>query len=234
MTVSVRWDIKMAKRFLAFILMLATLPLCVSCGEDEIPDASVTPYGFVDPKTNIEYVDCTPMGLYPVDPGDEYIKVDGVTYYEVMLEDTKEFLCYEDSGYYFLVRAKQKKEPTISEFDPIAAWIYSSNNTTLITYFYADNKYLPEDKQEHNPTEDTWLCQMIAEYLSEGEAVDVPVTDKTITDHYYIRLLSEDYPGLFYLVSFFGYNGRYFLRDDSVGKTVYCPNDVIVRMVGEQ
>lgn len=209
------------------------LPLCASCSDGDVSDASLTQYGFIDPNTNIEYVDCTPMGLYPVDPGSEYIKVDGVSYYEVMLEDTKEFLCYEDSGYYFLVRAKHNPEPSITQFNPIAAQIYGSNNTTLITYFFADNKYLPEEKQELNPTEDSWLCQMVAEYISTGEAVNVPVTEDTITDLYYIRLLSQDYPGLFYLVSFFGYNGRYFLRDDSVGKTVYCPNDIIVRMVGE-
>lgn len=222
------------KRSLALILLLATVILSVACDNDGITDASVTPFGFVDPETDIEYVDCTPMGLYPVNPGDEYIRVDGVAYYSVMFEETSEFLCYEDNGYYFLVRAESVKEPSVSEFNPIAAQIYGSTNTgTPITYFYADNQYLPEDKQELNPTEDSWLCKMIAQYITEGEAADPPVTADTIEDHYYIRLLSQDYPGLYYLVSFFGYNGRYFLRDDAADKTVYCPNDIIVRMVGE-
>ena len=80
--------------------------------------------------------------------------------------------------------------------------------------------------------EETHLCRLVADSIMNGEAVTVPVTTDTIQNHYYIRLLSQDYPGLYYLVSFFGYNGRYFLRDDAMGKTVYCPNEIILRMVG--
>ena len=221
------------KKLIAFILIISML-LFVGCdnkGEN-------TEEGFVDPETGIEYVYCTPMGLYPVDPGEEFITVENADktktiFYEVWFEEPSRFLCYEEEGYHFLVRNKDVAEPTVKEFDPIAASIYNSSNTIYITSFYADNEYLPDDKKEHNPTEDTWLCQMIAEYLSTGEKVDVPVTEETIQDLYYIRLYSQEYPGLFYLVSFFGFNGRYFLRDSATNTTVYCPRDIIVRMVGE-
>lgn len=221
------------KKFSAFILAVSIL-LLAGCGNK----GEITDLGFVNPETGIEYVYCTPMGLYPVDPSDEFITVVNpdktkTVFHGVWFEDTSDFLCYEEEGYYFLVRNKDVAEPTVKEFNPIAAAIYNSSNTGYITSFYADNQYLPEDKQEHNPTEDTWLCQMIGEYLAAGENVEVPVTDKTIQDLFYFRLYSEDYPGLYYLVSFFGYNGRYFLRDSAHNTTVYCPRDIILRMVGE-
>lgn len=222
------------KKFIAFILIFSMF-LFVGCGEQS---GENTDYGFTDPKTGNEYVFCKPMGLYPVSHGEEYLTVKNedkteTIYYAVEFEDTSRFLCYDENGYYFLAYNKNMEEPKLADFNPIAASIYNSANTGYITSFWADNEYLPDDLKEHNPTEDTWLCKLIAEHLTTGEHVEVPVTEDTMTDLYYIRLLSEDYPGLYYLVSFFGYNGRYFLRDGAARKTVYCPRDVILRMVGE-
>lgn len=218
------------KRFLAFILVTATL-LLASCGWGEL-----TEEGFIDPDTGIEYVEVTPMGLYPVDPGEEFITVKAgeskTVYYEVYFEDTSRFLCYETEGYYFLVRSTEVKEPSVTEFNPIAASIYTGSNTVYIDSLYANPEYLPEDKQDEVTYGESALCKLIAETIENGEAVDVPVTSDDIENHYAIRLLSADYPGLYYLVSFFKYNGRCFLRDDSIGKTVYSPYDVNVRMVG--
>lgn len=222
----------MKKRIFALMLALAMLVL-TGCGRK----GELTEEGFRDVKTGIEYFYVKPMGLYPVEPGEEFLTLkEGKTetkFYEVWFEDTQNFLCYEDSGSYFLVRSERVKEPTVAEFNPIAASIYGSSNTVFISSFYADNQYLPEDQREHSPTEDSWLCRLIAETLTDGESVSVPVNTNNIQDLYYIRLLSQDYPGLYYLVSFFGFNGRYFLRDDAAGKTVYCPRDIILRMVGE-
>lgn len=220
------------KKIISLMLIFAML-LCVGCAKL----GKNTEEGIMSPD-GIEYYECKPMGLYPVDPQDELFKTKDkngteTTYYSVYFENPENFICYEIEGNYFLLHNSSKPEPTISEFNPIAAGIYASGNTVHISNFYADNQYLPDDKKEHSSTEDSWLCQMIAEYLTNGEQVDVPVTSETIQDHYHIRLYSQDYPGLYYLVSFFGYNGRYFLRDSSAGKTVYCPNDIILRMVGE-
>lgn len=221
------------KRFIALMLVLSMLVFagCEKKGENTLA-------GIYDPNTEIEYALVTPMGLYPVYEGEEYVTVkneDGTetTYFEVMFEDPAEFICYEANGYYFLARNVDIPEPTVNEFNPIAAAIYDSSNTVYITSFYADNEYLPDEKKEHNPTEDTWLCQMIAEYLTTGENVNVPATAEERTDQYRIRLFSQDYPGLYYLVTFYGYNGRYFLSDGAQNKTVYCPRDIITRMVGE-
>ena len=228
------------KRIIAFLLaaMLLLLAGCSRKGEN-------TEEGFVDTKTGIEYVYCTPMGLYPVNPETdedenpiEYLSVENrdgskTVFYKVEYENPENFLCYSENGFYFLAHNKNVAEPTVKEFAPIAASIYNSANTGYIASFWADNKYLPDDLKEHNPSEDTWLCELIAENLTNGEHVEVPASEKDITDLFYIRLLSQKYPGLFYLVSFFGYNGRYFLRNGATGKTVYCPREVILRMVGE-
>ncbi len=226
------------KRFITFFLVLSLLASslvfsgCHFRGKD-------TEDGFYDPNTKTEYAYCTPMKLYPVNHGEEeYLTInyeDGTktVFYTVDFEDPLEFICYEDSGYYFLARNKDIEEPSVSEFNPIAASIYGSSNLNFLASFYADNEYLPDELKEHNPTEDTWLCQMVAEYITEGENVSVPAKAEDLEDLYYIRLLSQDYPGLYYLISFFGYNGRYFLRDSSINKTVYCPRDIVIRMVGE-
>lgn len=218
------------KRILALTLAVASLFL-VACNGTE-----VTENGFIDTETGIEYVEVEPMGLYPVDPGEEFLTVKSgdtkTVYYEVWFEETSRFLCYEIEDNYFLVRAKTVKEPTVTEFKPIAASIYAGNNTVYIDSLYANTEYLPEDKQNENHVGESELCKLIASTIETGEAVSVPVTEDTIENHYSIRLLSKDYPGLYYLVSFFKYNGRCFLRDDRLGKTVYSPYDVNVRMVG--
>ncbi len=219
------------KKFLALLLVFASL-LTVGCGRGEN-----TQSGFIDNRTGIEYYFASPMGLYPVSAGEEHLTVKGdngeTVYYKVQFEDPEKFLCYEEEGNLYLAYASTMKEPSVKEFNPIAASIYGSGNETYIASFYADNKYLDDDLKEHNPTEDTWLCQLIAEQISTGENVYVPVTFDTIEELYHIRLLSQDYPGLYYIVSFFGFEGRYYLRDGKDNKTVYCPREVILRMVGE-
>ena len=222
------------KRFFTYFLALVLISQCLllaGCGNAEVTDE-----GFYDPKTDTHYVYCTPMKLYPINRvEDEYLTVkydDGreVVFYGVQFEDPKKFLCYKDSGYYFLAMNAELEEPSVMEFNPIAASIYGSSNITYITSFYADNEYLPDDKKEHNPTEDTWLCKMVAEYITNGENVTIASRAEDLTDLQYIHLLSQDYPGLYYQISFFGYEGRYYLRDSSINKTVVCPRDIILRL----
>ncbi len=219
------------KRFIAFLLVISSL-LLVACGGGE-----PTENGFIDPDTGIEYVEVTPMGLYPVDPGEEFITVsddNGKTvYYEVYFEKPSNFLCYEIEGYYFLMRASDVKEPNLKEFNAIAASIYSKNNTVKFDNLFADPEYLPEDKQDEFTQGETALVKQIEDAIADGEAVDLNIKDTDIGTHFYLHMLSADYPGLYYIISFFGYNGRYFLRDDAANKTVYCPRDVAIRMVGE-
>ncbi len=223
----------MIKRTIAFLL--ATLSLClVSCGRTGDP----TEYGFIDEETGIEYVDVKPLGLYAVTAGEEYLtaKVGDTkqTYYQVQFEDPKKFLCFKDSGENLLVRAKDVEEPDLSNFDPIYAAIFDNSNTRYITSFYADEEYLLEEERGKNPTQDTALCRLIANQLTNGEAVTVKDSDILKNDMFFIRLCSQKYPGLYYLVVFYGAtDGRYYLLDRANKKTVYCPYDIIVRMVGD-
>ena len=219
------------KRFIAFLLVLSSL-LIVACEGGE-PTAN----GFINPETGIEYVEVTPMGLYPVDPSEEFITVSAdngkTVYYEVWFEEPSRFLCYEIEGYYFLMRASNVKEPNLREFNPIAASIYSKNNTVKFDNLFADPEYLPEENQNEQTVGETALVKQIQDAIMDGEAVELNINDTDIGTHFYLHMLSADYPGLYYIISFFGYNGRYFLRDDAMGKTVYCPRDVAIRMVGE-
>lgn len=220
------------KRFIAFLLVVSSL-LLVSCNGGE-----PTENGFIDPDTGIEYVDVTPMGLYPVDPGEEFItvSVDGeeTVYHEVWFEEPSRFLCYEVEGYYFLMRASDVKEPDLREFNPIAASIYSKNNTVKFDNLFADPEYLPEENRDEETYGETALVKQIQDAIMDGESVEVNIKAEDVGTHFYLHMLSADYPGLYYIVSFFSYNGRYFLRDDAMNKTVYCPRDVIIRMVGEE
>lgn len=218
------------KRFFAVLLTVSML-LLASCGGGE-----PTENGFIDPDTGIEYVDVTPMGLYPVEASEEFITVTvgdkETVYYEVWFEETSDFLCYEIEGYYFLMRSSDIEEPTLEEFNPIAASIYSKNNTVPFDHFFADPEYLPEENRDEETYGETALCKMLTEAITDGEAVELNLTYEDLEPHFYLHMLSQEYPGLYYLISFFGYNGRYFLRDDAMGKTVYCPRDLAVRLVG--
>lgn len=222
------------KRIIAFLLVLSSV-LLVACGGRE---GEATEYGFIDEETGTEYVDVKPLGLYAVNKGEEFLTVkvgeSEQMYYEVQFEDSKQFLCYEDSGEFLLVRNKNTEEPTLATFDPIAAFIYNETNTVKITNFFADAEYLPEGSKYNNPTEDSDLCRLIANQLTNGEAVEVNSGDILKDDMFFIRLLSQKYPGLYYIVVFYGAtDGRYYLFDRAADKTVLCPYDIIVRMVGE-
>lgn len=220
------------KRFIAFLLIISSL-LLVACNDGE-----PTENGFLDPKTGIEYVDVKPMGLYPVDPGEEFISVDvngeTIVYYEVYFENPSNFLCYEIEGYYFLMRASNVKEPTLKEFNPIAASVYSQNNTVKFDNLFADAEYIPEENRDDITEGETALVKQIENAVTNGEEVTLNIKEQDLSVHFYLHMLSSDYPGLYYIISFFGYNGRYFLRDDAANKTVLCPRDVIIRMVGEE
>ena len=221
------------KKLLAFSLAIICTLSLFACHKKT---GDWTVYGFIDNETEIEYVDVLPFGLYAVKAGEEFIKVgegEGqVTYYEVQFESPEKFLCVEDNGEFLLVRNKDIEEPTLETFNPIAASIYDGNNQVYISSFYADEKYLPEDTKEGVVGDrDSALCQKIADAIIEGE--ETTVSKVSEEDRFYIRLLSKDYPGLYYMVVFFGNDaGRYFLRDRATGKTVYCPHDIIARMVG--
>lgn len=226
------------KRFITFILLFSVLgasALLSSCGNK----GDATEFGFYDSRNDVEYIYSPPNKLYPITPEkeEEYLTVeneDGTStvFYKVAFEDPRDFLCYEIEGFYFLAQNKEMEEMTIMDFNPIAASIYNETNLLSMGSFYADNEYLPDEKKEHSPTEDTWICQLIAKQILEGEAVNFVANPDNISNVYHLRMYSQDYPGVYYLITFFEYNGRHFLEDKSANKIVYCPNDVVSRLVG--
>ena len=234
------------KKFIAVLLSLSAL-LLAGCGKP-VAKGEVTEEGFLNPETGIEYVECTPLKLYPCypfdatddedDDPDVYLRVNrngNVTdYYPLWFEDASNLLCYEISGYYYLVRNINYKEPTIMEFNPISADIYDSTDNHKISSFYLSEEFLPDDYKGSSYSNDSWLCQLVAEHLTNGEKVDIDTSAGEMQDLYYFHLFSQDYPAFYYRVAFFGYNGRYFLKDSSTNTTVYCPRDIILRMVGNE
>ena len=68
----------------------------------------------------------------------------------------------------------------------------------------------------------------------EGKSlVATPTGELTEENEFYIRLYSENYPGLYYEVGFCtDENGMAYLTDMVTGKTVPCPDEVTVRMIG--
>lgn len=230
MTVSDRSDIDyFMKRFICVLVVFACL---FSAGCNRLYRAASTPDGFKDERNGKEYVLCNTLTLFAGNTGETYLQLDDTVVYTVAFEEPERFLCIEDSGEYLLYREVSVKEPDLTDYNPIAAGVFVGNST-FVTNFYADDEYLPEDKQGLNPSQDTSLCQSIASALTEDESVIVNDADITSEDVYFIRLYSQDFPGLYYVVIFFGdVNGRYYLRDRATDKTVVCPTDVKARMVG--
>jgi len=234
------------KKFIAFLLASSAL-LLAGCGGKSAPRAKPGDVGIVNPVTEIEYVECDGMRLYPQSPYDSTADQDTLPdvymtysnngntteYYPVMFEDPTQFLCYEYDGYYYLMRNKDVKEPTIAEFEPIAAAIYNSTDTIKLGSFLADEEYT-SDNYEGDGKRDTDLCRLVAEHITNGEKVDFTGVEGNTEDVFYLHMYSQKYPGLYYNIIFFGLNGRYFLRDASIDKTVYCPREIILRMVGDK
>ena len=221
----------MAKKFLSLALAIIMIScFLVGCNHK----GTQTEAGFTDKKTGIEYVYCKMLGVYAHGVEDEYINVGDEVFYKVEFEDPKEFLAVEDSGEFLLVRSKDTEEPTLSNFGPIAAEIYNSGNTVLISYIYASNEDLPEDKRYDENPENGYICKLMAQALAEREAQTVPDDEISDENRYFIRLLSDKYPGLYYVLVFFkDTSGRYYLYDRAAKKTVFSPREVTAFMVGE-
>ena len=215
---------------LVCILLLAALALSLcACSEKAKP----TENGFT--VRGREYLLCGNFSVYGINKGEKYAVLDGEEVYTVEFEDPSRFLCIDDSGDLVIYRAAGLPEMTVEEFGAIAAFIYDSSNTRWISSFYADDEYLPEDQRGINESQDSALCYAITKALSEGENIDVPSDDILSSNRYFIRLLSQKYPGLYYPVVFYGdVQGRFYLRDRAAGKTVLCPREVLARMVGSQ
>ncbi|MBP5231300.1 MAG: hypothetical protein ILO68_06175 [Clostridia bacterium] len=193
--------------------------------------------GFTIPEENAAYVLCRPLAVKPISVGAAYAEVPDAQFYEIPYQKPEEFLCDLDeaSGSSYVYRAASLEEITLERFDAVAAWIYlEGRESAMVGQFYADDEFLPEEKRGLNQSQDTALVRSITEALTNGERTEVPDSLYTDADTYYIRMLGPNYPGLYYNVCFFGdTEGRYYLEDMGTLEIVRCPENVILRMVGE-
>ncbi len=214
------------KKIIAFLLIFSTV-FCCACGER----AEENEAGFTDTETGIEYVYCAYNGIYPNAKGEEYARSEVRSYYKIPFENEKEFLCMENDGELLVLRAKNVAEPTLEIFNPLAGAIYDSNNKILISRIYIDKEYLSEAPADKDYKGETSLCKSIANALTKNEDVGYP-SNRNEDETYYIRLFSQDYPGLYYNIMFTSAVGRYYIVDRATNKTVIAPDDVVARMVG--
>lgn len=230
MTAWVKSDIKPAKKLICLFMTAVLAFASLGCEKK----ADNTQNGFIVPESGIEYVLCRNFSVYAVNKGKEYIKYGEETVYEVEYEDSSRYLCVEDSGEFLVYRNAKLADLSVGDFNPIAALIYNSGNTRWIASFFANDEYLPEEQRGINTSQDTELCRMIARSIEESDHQEIDPEDIVTSNRYFIRLLSKDYPGLYYSVIFFGdVNGNFYLRDRSIGKTVVCPKAVVARMIGD-
>ena len=225
----------MSKRLRALsALLLCFSLLLASCGNKWEP----TELGFRNETTGIEYIACNVIAVKPIVRSDSepYCKVDGVPYYAIRDEQPEQFLCdYDEKSQSSIVyRNRELPDVTIENFNAIAAWLFLDGVMPLmVAQLYADDEYLAEELRGQNPSQDTALVRKITDALVNGEARNVPQDTYSDDDLYYFRLLSADYPGLYYSVCFFGdVYGRYYVQDMATFRIADAPPEIVAWIVG--
>lgn len=192
--------------------------------------------GFVDKKTDVEYTACNVLAVKPITVEDVYCEADDTPYYQIQFEDPARFLCDYDqaSGSSIVYRNKTLPDITIENFGAVAAFLYLDGKTPVkVGQLYADDEYLPDELKGQNPSQDTDRVNLITNALIGGEERTVPDSDYVEDNTYYFRLLSPDYPGLYYSVCFFGDRyGRYYLEDMGTFKIVDAPSEIVAWIIG--
>lgn len=224
------------KKILAFTLVILTLFLC-ACTEGEEPlrgyEVSITEFGFTDPETGVEYeMFSNPISVYALER-DEPICNDGnVQYYSVKWEDSAKYLCDKDGIVY---KAVGVPDLTIDIFDPVAAFVYYGS--AYLTTLYCEEKYRDPEISYPDDTEfqdDSDLVYAIRDAILNESETQLPLElddDNTFT----LRMLSANYPGLYYVVVFtVDTEGNCYLYDRATRKAVYAPQDVIDRFIGDE
>lgn len=224
------------KKILALILVILTLALC-ACTEGEEPlrgyEVSLTDYGFTDPETGIEYeMFSNSFSVYALEKESPLCNDGDVQYYSVKWEDSSKFLCDKDGVVY---KAVGIPDLTIDVFDPVAAFVYYGS--AYLTTLYCEEKYrdpeisYPEDTEFQD---DSDLVYSIRDaILNEPETLLPAKLDDDNT--FILRMLSANYPGLYYVVVFaVDLDGNCYIYDRATRKAVYAPQDIIDRFIGDE
>lgn len=218
-------------------LLLSLLCLTLLFSSCDRPNrGTLTDLGFRDDTTGIEYVACNVIAVKPLAMGEVYCEADDVSYYQINFEDPSRFLCDLDaeSGSSIVYRNRELPDITVERFNAIAAFLYLDGLTPVrVAQLYADDEYLPDELKGRNPSQDTALVRRITDALVNGEERTVATADYSDENLYYFRLLSADYPGLYYSVCFFGdIYGRYYVQDMATFRIVDAPSLITAWIVG--
>ena len=225
------------RRFALLLALLCLLPSVSACHHSKVHVGTPTELGFRDDNTGVEYVNCNVVAVKPLAMGEEaYCKAGEIPYYAINFEDPSRFLCDFDkeSGSSIVYRNRELPDITVENFNAIAAFLYIDGiQPQRVAQLYADDEYLPEELQGQNPSQDTALVRQITDALVNGKERVVPSSDYSDEDLYYFRLLSADYPGLYYSVCFFGdLYGRYYVQDMATFRIVDAPSEITAWIVG--
>lgn len=230
----------MYRRIGVLFVILCLLFSASSCNGKKRPNVhggTQTDLGFRDEDTGIEYVNCNIIAVKPLAMSDEpYCEAGEVPYYSVNFEEPSRFLCDFDkeSGSSIVYRNRELPDITIENFNAIAAFLYIDGvQPQRVAQLYADDEYLADELKGQNPSQDTALVRQITDALVNGEERVVPREESSDEDVYYFRLLSQDYPGLYYSVCFFGdIHGRYYVQDMATFRIVDSPAEITAWIVG--
>ena len=222
------------KKRLTALFLLLTLCFLYAC--EDVVDFSETESGIYDEETGITYV-MSNWAVQPIKLDGVYGKYGNVSLYAIQFEDTANYLAdteMEDIG--FVYRNASLPDFTIESFNPVAALIYVPGATSLfIERWNAEKKYLDESYQNiEDLRDDSEYVYAVRDAIINGEETVLPATYDIDHDYdYHIRLLSPDYPGLYYLIAFYpDFNGKTYLYDRGSKKTVLCPQNVLERIFG--
>ncbi len=110
------------------------------------------------------------------------------------------------------------------------AHLCSGATSLFVERWNAEKKYLDEEYQNvEGLRDDSEYVYAVRDAIISGEEAVLPGTNDIDHDYdYHIRLLSPDYPGLYYLIAFYrDLNGKTYLYDRGSKKTVLCPQNVL-------
>ncbi len=224
---------KIKQRLTAVLLLFA---LCFLYACENVVDFQETESGIYDEETGITYL-MSNWAVQPIKLEGVYGKYNKVSLYAIQFEDTANYLAdteMEDIG--FVYRNASLPDFTMETFNPVAALIYVPGATSLfVERWNAEKKYLDEEYQNvEGLRDDSEYVYAVRDAIISGEEAVLPGTNDIDHDYdYHIRLLSPDYPGLYYLIAFYrDLNGKTYLYDRGSKKTVLCPQNVLERIFG--
>jgi len=227
-----KWVIKLRikdafKLFIVIAVVAGALFLLLFFGLREkksvIHSGEYTSQAITDTKTGINYTRC-PAGIGANNLEELYLQCgeNGPEFYSIRFESPRRFLSepLNAFGGAFVYRAESEPEITLSLFAPVSAKIFMEDE--WVDSFYAENV---------DGGEGFAYVKMITDaFKSPVEATPTGAYDEA---WFSIRLYSENYPGLYYEISFItDINGVSYLNDEVTDTLVPAPDELTLRMIG--